>query len=483
MQEGLEFPERSKLSFSLTAQWWSCLLLLANITTSTLPMILGPVLVMNIAEMVVSTQPIIAGSFVGVGEPMTTKHSDDMGPEITRNALFSNIKRLMLLVSGDIESNPGPGTGQNYEQVLKLINNTGCKDEKNLCFVNTSLQLLYSIPEVRHFFKDRIYRTGYKGRLPVSDEIFRIFKAEGQSRTTASELRRLVGHFHGRLDVCDGSQQDMEEFTRLLLECLEKELENVNTQSSRFMEKFIGQDMNMKLFINTRDGACKMGHKPRSDPVIFRTVRVPVPDTDKELSLNNMIHNHYNESAENVMMKCSDCCPHPTNCPQSGMCRLMEAAEKKSILIAPMFLYVQLLRFNDHNRKIESIVVPESILVLPNGEKYKLLSIGNHLGSRTTNGHYEALIKLGSTWMKANDDTNYKINIESQINGANYIFLYKKFSTSSQFAPSETWEEVLENQPIPPGLHVKFDIQTGQQFARLVDGTEKAKGETENMTQ
>ena len=195
MQEGLEFPERSKLSFSLTAQWWSCLLLLANITTSTLPMILGPVLVMNIAEMVVSTQPIIAGSFGGVGEPMTTKHSDDMGPEITRNALFSNIKRLMLLVSGDIESNPGPGTGQNYEQVLKLINNTGCKDEKNLCFVNTSLQLLYSIPEVRHFFKDRIYRTGYKGRLPVSDEIFRIFKAEGQSRTTASELRRLVGHF------------------------------------------------------------------------------------------------------------------------------------------------------------------------------------------------------------------------------------------------------------------------------------------------
>ena len=166
------------LSSSLAAKWWSCLLLLANITTSTLPMILGPVLVMNIAEMIVSTQPTFAGSLVGVGLPMTTQHSDGMGPEITRNALFSNIKRLMLLVSGDIESNPGPGTAQNNEQVLKLMNNTGYKDEKNLCFVNTSLQLLYSIPEVRDFFKGRKYRTEYKGRLPVSDEIYRIFKTE-----------------------------------------------------------------------------------------------------------------------------------------------------------------------------------------------------------------------------------------------------------------------------------------------------------------
>ena len=234
---------KTTLSSSLTAQWWSCLLLLANIITSTLPMMLGPFLVMNIAEMIVSTQPTIAGSLVRVGVHMTTQHSDDMGAGITRNAMFSNTKRLLLLVSGDIESNPGPGNAQNYEQVLKLMNNTGCKEEKNLCFVNISLQLLYSIPEVRHFFKDRIYRADYKGRLPVSDEIFRIFKTEGQFRTTASELRRLVGHIHGRLDICDGSQHDMEEFTRLLLECLEKELENVNTQSSRFMEKFIGQDI------------------------------------------------------------------------------------------------------------------------------------------------------------------------------------------------------------------------------------------------
>ena len=89
--------------------------------------------------------------------------------------------------------------------VLKLINNSEFREEKNLCFVNTSLQLLYSIKDVRDFFKDKVYKTDLAERLPVSDEISRIFKTEGKCSTSAAELRRLVGHFHGRLDVCDGS--------------------------------------------------------------------------------------------------------------------------------------------------------------------------------------------------------------------------------------------------------------------------------------
>ena len=177
--------------------------------------------------------------------------------------------------------------------VLKLVNNTGNREEKNLCFVNASIQLLHSIPEVKEFFTQRVYRISSREKLPISDEISRIFRTEGAFRTSAAELRRLVGDHHRRVDIFNGSQQDMEEFTRLLLECLEKELENVSEQSSSLMEKFIGQETNMRLFVNTGDGACKMGHLPRSDPAIFRTIKLSVPDTNEELSLNNLIHNHY----------------------------------------------------------------------------------------------------------------------------------------------------------------------------------------------
>ena len=80
--------------------------------------------------------------------------------------------------------------------VLKLVNDTGLIAEKNLCFVNASIQLLYSIPDVRDFFKKKEYRLDFPERLPVCDELSRIFKTEGMFVTSAAELRRLTGQFH-----------------------------------------------------------------------------------------------------------------------------------------------------------------------------------------------------------------------------------------------------------------------------------------------
>ena len=87
---------------------------------------------------------------------------------------------------------------------LKLVNNTGLRSEKNLCYVNTELQLLYSIPEVNKFFTSKKYRKNYGEKLPLCDEISRIFVAGGRVQTSAAELRRLVGSLNGRKDMCDG---------------------------------------------------------------------------------------------------------------------------------------------------------------------------------------------------------------------------------------------------------------------------------------
>ena len=89
---------------------------------------------------------------------------------------------------------------------LKLVNNTGLISEKNLCYINTELQLLYSIPEVTEFFVSKKYRETCTQKLPICDEISRIFGTRGQFPTSAAELRRLVGTLHGRRDICDGAQ-------------------------------------------------------------------------------------------------------------------------------------------------------------------------------------------------------------------------------------------------------------------------------------
>ena len=110
---------------------------------------------------------------------------------------------------------------------LKLVNNTGLESEKNLCFVNAELQLLYSIPDVKDFFATKKYRGNCQDQLQLCDELSRIFRTDGQFQTTAAELRRLTGKLYRREDICNGEQQDIEEFHTLLLRGIEQELARV----------------------------------------------------------------------------------------------------------------------------------------------------------------------------------------------------------------------------------------------------------------
>ena len=107
--------------------------------------------------------------------------------------------------------------------------------------------------------------------------------------------------------------------------------------------------------------------------------------------------------------------------------------------------------------------------MLPNNDKYKLVSVGNHLGTLINNGHYQAVVKTATNWLKVDDTNITRTTLPQEITENNYIFVYKKFSTTKPFVATKDWEEVLENQPIPPGLKVQLDISTGKKFAKLDD--------------
>ena len=77
----------------------------------------------------------------------------------------------------------------------------------------------------------------------------RIFRTDGQFQTTASELRRLTGRLNRREDICNGEQQDIEEFHTLLLRGIEQELARVEGVQSRFTNKFKGREENKKSFL------------------------------------------------------------------------------------------------------------------------------------------------------------------------------------------------------------------------------------------
>ena len=336
---------------------------------------------------------------------------------------------------------------------LKLLNNID-NDTRNLCFVNSAIQLLHSIPEIRNYIKHLEYNLEFD--LPVCMELKRIFKSEGKLVVSGAELRKLIGQSSGRLDMSDGSQQDIMEFHNLLLNVIEEELLiGGDLDGLRLMNKFSGKEKNEKKFINTTLGACKKGHFARTEEENFKVIKLTVPASSKEISLNNMIYNHYSEHTNKLSMKCSECCNHKKNCPQKGNCKLMEATSQKCLISNPAYLYIQLQRFANHQSlKVETRVIPENLLVMPNEEKYKLISIANHLGAKIKCGHYQTLIKIGTKWIKCDDDKHFKTSLNKEINESNYILVYEKISSvSASPSPSiieSKYDQLSEELKEPP---------------------------------
>ena len=90
------------------------------------------------------------------------------------------------------------------------------------------------------------------------------------------------------------------------------------------------------------------GAQTRTEEESFQVIKLEVPEADQEISLNNVIANHYAEASSTLFMKCRECCPHKGICPQTGNCKLMPAVSQRTLISTPKYLFIQLWRFPSH---------------------------------------------------------------------------------------------------------------------------------------
>ena len=125
---------------------------------------------------------------------------------------------------------------------LRLVNNTGIPSEKNLCFVNSVLQLLNSIPEFREAFTSKRYSLKCAEDTPLIDELSRVLQNGNNNTTSAATLRYLVGTLSEKTYLFDGSQQDAIEFLEILLQELQIELSKVSFEANQIVDIFWGKE-------------------------------------------------------------------------------------------------------------------------------------------------------------------------------------------------------------------------------------------------
>ena len=106
---------------------------------------------------------------------------------------------------------------------FRLTRNSYFSSERNICYINSVLQLLHCLPIIKNYFLNQMFRSNDLSSYQLCSEVLRIFGFAGKRPiASAAALRTLLGSRPGQEEINDQSQQDAVFFMNVFLNNLER---------------------------------------------------------------------------------------------------------------------------------------------------------------------------------------------------------------------------------------------------------------------
>ena len=303
---------------------------------------------------------------------------------------------------------------------LKLSNRLFNGKFENLCYVNSTLNLLHSNKEFASFFSDKKYLQLDQDPVdfPISSELSKLFNPHDSGVKSARELRRLIAVQSDQPQFATSDQQDVTEFLRTFRDVLVAEFMRNNCESGNsLVGKFTGTE---KLKFQFTD-ECSICHYQPTDKIEQLDIfSVDILSSKSGSNLSEIIHHHYGKSDEREL-KCL--CPDSDN---------RQVKVVTSMVQGPENLIIELRRYRivaGNQYKAKQIVNIDQVMTLPNGDQYSLESVVNHQGDTIQSGHYVAFVKSGKFWYLVNDDIVKRVAMKSLSSSDNILLFYSKSLT------------------------------------------------------
>ena len=321
---------------------------------------------------------------------------------------------------------------------LLLVNNVS-KLTTNICFVNSSIQLMKNTGFVQFILSNR---NILQDDMRVCKALVELMLKGSGVQQSAEDIRVLVANESKKEYFNNQIQQDAEEFMRSLIDVICLELKDV-IEFDSVRNLHLGEERISKIFLdNLPMGSCiRCNEIPNCRDEEFLFLKLIVPRMPQIVSLSELIQSHYSVNRDVLWMKCSNCCHHE-KCPQTGFCN-RKAASKTEMLILPEYLFISLLRFGDSSleSKVDTVVEFNERVELPEGNVYTPISTICHLGSTLNSGHYVNYSKkLSGHWWLQNDNKASRASFSQVMKSSSYIILLKKEDTNT-IEDNETDEE------------------------------------------
>ena len=319
---------------------------------------------------------------------------------------------------------------------LKLSNRLFNGKFENLCYVNSTLNLLHSNKEFASFFSDKKYLQLDQDPVdfPISSELTKLFNPHDNGVKSARELRRLIAVQSDQPQFATSDQQDVTEFLRTFCDVLVAEFMRNNCESGNsLIGKFTGTE---KLKFQFTD-ECSICHYQPTDKIEqLDILSVDILSSKSGSNLSEIIHHHYGKSDEREL-KCL--CPDSDN---------KQVKVVTSMVQGPENLIIELRRYRmvaGNQYKAKQIVNIDQVMTLPDGDQYSLESVVNHQGDTIQSGHYVAFVKSGKFWYLVNDDIVKRVAMKSLSSSDSILLFYSKSLT--EMITSEPDSAMVTSEP------------------------------------
>ena len=297
---------------------------------------------------------------------------------------------------------------------LKLLNRVLKGNCENLCYVNTTLNLLNSCKDFSYFIQQKVYLEpdNLLQNFPVSEELSKIFTGAVSSATI---LRSLVATKSNKPHFHTWDQQDITEFHRTLLDVLAEEFRGNDCEEGKsLINKFTGSEILSFEFAQV----CRVcQYRPDDKCEEFNILSLDFTSRATGSKLSEIIRDHY-VRPDQRQMKC--------NCPLSDK---RQVSVTSSIIQSPDYLLIELRRYKivaGNQTKSKHIVSLDDILTIPTGEDYVLTAVANHSGETIQSGHYVALVQSEGEWTMVSDNREYPIIRQLVMGPENVLLVYSK---------------------------------------------------------